>query len=227
MIGFNQRDFNNIRKDMGISGAAMHKYQNIQSIQAGYINPSIIEERQLNVASMDVFSRLMMDRIIFFGTSLDEDVSNIITAQLLYLSSVDEETDISMYVNSPGGSVYGGYAILDTMDYIKPDVSTIVTSLAASMGFMVAINGTKGKRRALKHSRLMQHQPLGQASGQSSDIQIQAKQIQLVKDELYAIIAERTGQSIKKINKDADRDYWMTSYEAKDYGAIDHIIGVD
>lgn len=227
MQKFNQRDYNNIRKDMGISGAAMHSYQNMQSIQAGYINPTIIEERQLNVASMDVFSRLMMDRIIFLGTGIDEDVSNIITAQLLYLESVEPENDINMYINSPGGSVYGGNAILDTMNFIQPDVGTTVTGMAASMGFMLAINGTKGKRRALRHSRLMQHQPLGGASGQASDIQIQAKQIQLVKEELYTIISERTGQPMDKIVADADRDYWMTAKEAKEYGAIDFIIGVD
>lgn len=216
------KDFDLFRKSMGISGVAMHDYQNLMN---GYINPSIIEERQLNIATMDVFSRLMMDRIIFLGTGIDDTVSNIITGQLLYLQSVDSSSPIDMYINSPGGSVYAGFSIYDTMNLIKPDVNTVVTGMAASMGFILSIAGSK--RSALVHSRLMQHQPLGGASGQASDILITARQISLVRDELYEIISKKTGQDLEKVKLDCDRDYWMTAKEAKEYGAIDNIIGLD
>jgi ATP-dependent Clp protease protease subunit len=219
------RDFDKFRQAQGISGTAMHDYQKMMSIYNGYINPTIIEERQLNVASMDVFSRLMMDRIIFLGTGIDDTVSNIITGQLLYLQSTDPDAPISLYINSPGGSVYAGYSIMDTMEFVKPDVNTIVTGMAASMGFMLAICGKE--RSALKHSRLMQHQPLGGASGQASDLEITTKQILIVRDELYGVISEKTGQSLEKVKEDCDRDYWMTAAEAKEYGAIDKIVGVD
>jgi ATP-dependent Clp protease protease subunit len=216
-----ERDFNLFRKDRGISATAMYDYQ---SVINGYINPTIIEERQLNVAQMDVFSRLMMDRIVFLGTAIDDTVSNIITAQLLYLSSVDATAPIQLYLNSPGGGIYAGYSILDTMNFIEPDVNTMVTGMAASMAFILAISGKK--RSALKHSRLMSHQPLGGAQGQASDIQIVAKQIELLKNELYDIIVNRTGQTIEKVTMDCDRDYWMTAEEAFQYGAIDKVIGM-
>lgn len=222
------RDFNLFRKDRGISGVAMHQYGNIISKRAmkdSYINPSIIEERQLNVTQIDVFSRLLMDRIIFLGTGINDDVANIITAQLLFLHSTDQSKPIDMYINSPGGGIYAGYSILDTMDFIKPDVNTLVTGMAASMGFILSINGAK--RSCLKHSRLMQHQPLGGAEGQATEILIAAKQIEIVRDELYQIISKKTGQSLEKVTADCERDYWMTSYEAKAYGAVDTIVGVE
>ncbi|MFA5586474.1 MAG: ATP-dependent Clp protease proteolytic subunit [Saccharofermentanales bacterium] len=215
------KDFNLFRKDMGISGIAMHQYGNMIN---GYINPSIIEERQMNVASMDVFSRLLMDRIVFLGTAIDDTVSNIITAQLLFLQSNDNSSPINLYLNSPGGGIYAGYSILDTMNFISNDVNTMVTGMAASMAFILAISGKE--RSALKHSRLMQHQPLGGAQGQASDILITAKQIEMLRNELYQIISDKTGQPYEKVERDCDRDYWMTSIEAKDYGAIDKIIGV-
>lgn len=215
------KDFNLFRKDMGVSGIAMHQYGNMIN---GYINPSIIEERQMNVASMDVFSRLLMDRIVFLGTAIDDTVSNIITAQLLFLQSNDNSSPINLYLNSPGGGIYAGYSILDTMNFITNDVNTMVTGMAASMAFILAISGKE--RSALKHSRLMQHQPLGGAQGQTSDILITAKQIELLRNELYQIISDKTGQPYYKVEKDCDRDYWMTSIEAKEYGAIDKIIGV-
>jgi ATP-dependent Clp protease protease subunit len=213
-------------KHMGISSLNLHRYQSIakQNIQASYINPTIIEERQLNIAQMDVFSRLMMDRIIFLGTAINDDVSNIIQAQLLFLESVDKSKDISIYLNSPGGGVYSGLGIYDTMQYIIPDVATICTGMAASMAAVLLCAGAKGKRTALKHSRVMIHQPSGGADGQASDILIVAKEIQLLKDELYEIIAEHSGKTIKQVEKDSDRDYWMTSTEAKDYGMIDEIL---
>ena len=216
------RDFNLFRKDKGISGIAMHDYQKIVN---GYINPTIIEERQLNVAQMDVFSRLLMDRIIFLGTAIDDNVGNIITAQLLFLSSVDEDKPIQLYLSTPGGSVMNGFSILDTMEFVKPEVNTMVCGMAASMGFILAISGNK--RSALKHSRLMSHQPSSSVSGQASDILITARQIEILKNELYEIIVKRTGQSMEKVINDSDRDYWMTAAEAKVYGAIDNIIGVD
>ena len=224
-MNFNQKDYDLFMKSQGISGVARHDYQKFTNQYAGYINPHIIEERHLNVASMDVFSRLMMDRIIYLGTGIDDTVSNILTGQLLYLQSTDPSTPIDMYINSPGGGIYAGYSILDTMNFIKPDVNTIVTGMAASMAFILSISGKN--RTALKHSRLMQHQPLGGAQGQATDILITAKQISLLRDELYEIISDRTGQPLEKVAADCERDYWMTSFEAKEYGAIDKIIGVD
>ena len=222
-----QNDFKNYAtKHMGISSLNLHRYESVanKSIVGSYINPTIIEERQLNVAQMDVFSRLMMDRIIFLGTGINDDVSNIIQAQLLFLESVDHEKDIQIYLNSPGGGVYAGLGIYDTMQYINPDVATICTGLAASMGAVLLCAGAKGKRTALKHSRVMIHQPSGGAEGMSSDIQIVAKEIQLLKSELYNIISEHSGKSFEQIEKDSDRDYWMTSAEAKEYGMIDEVL---
>lgn len=225
MNEFNQKDFDLFRKSQGISGVAMHDYQKFTNqFNMGYINPTIIEERQLNVASMDVFSRLMMDRIIYLGTGIDSTVSNIVVGQMLYLQSVDSNTPITMYLNSPGGEIYSGNGILDTMDFIKPDVNTVVTGMAASMAFMLAINGKH--RSALRRARLMEHQPLGGAQGQASDILITAKQIELLRTELYQTISEKTGQPLEKVFTDCERDYWMTAQEALEYGAIDEIIGV-
>ena len=188
------------------------------------VTPYIIEERQLNVAQMDVFSRLMMDRIIFMGTGINDQVANIIQAQLLFLESVDSSKDISIYINSPGGSVYAGLGIYDTMQFIKPEVATICTGMAASMGAVLMCAGQKGKRSALPHSRIMIHQPLGGAQGQASDIEITAREILKIKDELYAIIAKHSGQDVKKVHDDSDRDYWMRAEEAKEYGMIDEIL---
>ena len=205
----------------GISSMTMHRYS---SIYDGYINPTIIEERKLNVASMDVFSRLMMDRIIFLGVPIDDDVANIIQAQLLFLASNDPASDISIYINTPGGQVSSGLGIYDTMQIIEPDVATICTGMAASMGSVLLCAGAPGKRSALKHSRVMIHQPLGGAHGQASDILIAAQEIEKTKKELYSIISEHTGQSIEKIYADGDRDFWMTSQEALEYGMIDEIL---
>jgi len=188
------------------------------------VTPYIIEERQLNVAQMDVFSRLMMDRIIFLGTAIDDHVANIIQAQLLFLESVDASKDISIYINSPGGGVYAGLGMYDTMQFIKPNVATICTGMAASMAAVIMCAGEKGKRSALPHSRIMIHQPLGGAQGQASDIEITAREILKLKDELYQIISKHSGQSIKKVEKDSDRDYWMKADEAKKYGMIDEIL---
>ena len=188
------------------------------------MTPYIIEERQLNVAQMDVFSRLMMDRIIFLGTGIDDTVANIIQAQLLFLESADSKKDIQIYLNSPGGSVYAGLGIYDTIQYIAPDVATICTGMAASMGAVLLCAGTKGKRTALKHSRVMIHQPLGGAQGQASDIEITAREIAKLKKELYDIIAHHSGQKYDKVWEDSDRDYWMTAEEAKDYGMIDEVL---
>ncbi|MTG96804.1 MULTISPECIES: ATP-dependent Clp endopeptidase proteolytic subunit ClpP [Myroides] len=188
------------------------------------MTPYIIEERQMNVASMDVFSRLMMDRVIFLGTAIDDYVANIIQAQLLFLESVDNEKDISIYVNSPGGGVYAGLGIYDTMQFIKPDVATICTGMAASMGAVLLCAGAAGKRSALPHSRVMIHQPLGGAQGQASDIEITAREIMKLKDELYQIISKHSGQSMEKVHHDSDRDYWMIAQEAKEYGMIDEVL---
>jgi len=188
------------------------------------VTPYIIEERQLNVAQMDVFSRLMMDRIIFLGTAIDDYVANIIQAQLLFLESVDTSKDISIYINSPGGSVYAGLGMYDTMQFIKPDVATICTGMAASMGAVLMCAGEKGKRSALPHSRIMIHQPLGGAQGQASDIEITAREIMKLKNELYEIISKHSGQTMEKVNSDSDRDYWMKAEEAKTYGMIDEIL---
>jgi ATP-dependent Clp protease protease subunit len=205
----------------GISSLTMEKYS---SLYGNYISPTIIEERQLNVASMDVFSRLMMDRIIFLGVPIDDTVANIIQAQLLFLESTDPSKDIQIYFNSPGGSVYAGLGIYDTMQYITADVATICTGMAASMAAVLMTAGTKGKRSALTHSRIMIHQPMGGAQGQASDIEITAREIKKIKAELYTIIAEHSGQTYDQIEKDSDRDYWMTSQEAVDYGMIDEIL---
>ncbi|MBP9987740.1 MAG: ATP-dependent Clp endopeptidase proteolytic subunit ClpP [Bacteroidales bacterium] len=208
-------------KDRGISSLTLHRYN---SIYSSYMNPMIIEERQLNVAQMDVFSRLMMDRIIFLGCPIDDDVANIIQAQLLFLDSNGYDTDISLYINSPGGSVYAGLGIYDTMQTISSDVHTICTGLAASMASVLLAAGTPGKRSSLQHSRVMIHQPMGGAEGQASDIEITAREILKLKDELYRILAEHTGKPLEQIVKDADRDYWMTSEEALQYGMIDEIV---
>ena len=192
--------------------------------QAGYLNPYILEERQLNVTQLDVFSRLMMDRIIFLGAPITDDVANIIQAQLLYLEAADSSKDIRIYINSPGGSVYAGLGIYDTMQLIAPSVSTICTGMAASMAAVLLTAGEKGKRTALPHSRVMIHQPMGGAQGQASDIEITARQIIQLKKELYEILARHSGADIKTIEKDADRDYWLSAREAKDYGLIDEVL---
>lgn len=205
----------------GISSLSLDRYN---SQATSYISPTIIEERQLNIATMDVFSRLMMDRIIFLGVPVDDYVANIIQAQLLFLESVDSKKDIQIYLNTPGGSVYAGLGIYDTMQYIAPDVATICTGMAASMGAVLLCAGAPGKRTALKHSRVLIHQPMGGAQGQASDIEITAREIIKLKKELYEIIAEHSGQTYKKIEKDSDRDYWMTAEEAKAYGMIDEVL---
>ena len=196
------------RSEAGISSLTLHDYR---SATASYINPSIIEERRLNVASMDVFSRLLMDRVIFLGVPIDDDVANIIQAQLLFLASTDSSADISLYLNTPGGQVSSGLAIYDTMQIIAPDVATICTGMAASMGSVLLCAGAKGKRSALPHSKVLIHQPLGGAKGQASDIEIAAREILKTKQELYSIISEHSGQSIEKITADADRDFWRPS----------------
>ncbi len=206
---------------MGINSMV---FDQIKSITNDYISPTIIEERQLNVASMDVFSRLMMDRIIFLGLPIDDYVANIIQAQLLYLESTDPAKDIQIYLNTPGGTIHAGLGIYDTMQYISSDIATICTGMAASMGAVLLTAGTKGKRSALKHSRIMIHQPMGGAQGQASDIEITAREIIKARNQLYAIIADHTGNNIKKVEKDADRDYWMSSEEAKKYGMIDEVL---
>ena len=206
----------------GISSLKLHDYH---SVQAAYVSPTIIEERQLNVATMDVFSRLMMDRIIFLGAPIYDDAANIIQAQLLFLESVDPAQDIQIYINSPGGSVSAGLGIYDTMQLISCDVATICTGLAASMGAVLLTAGAEGKRSALPHSRVMIHQPLGGAQGQASDIEITAREILKTKQELYQILSAHSGVDIKKIERDADRDYWMSAVEAKEYGLIDEVLG--
>ncbi len=205
-------------KDKGISSIAMEHY--IESS----MTPYILEERTMNVQALDVFSRLMMDRIIFLGTGVDDYVANIIQAQLLFLQSADANRDIYIYINSPGGSVYAGLGIYDTMQYIQPEVSTICTGMAASMAAVLLAAGAKGKRSALKHSRVMIHQPMGGAQGQASDIEITAREIAKLKKELYSIISDHSGQEYDKVWADSDRDYWMTSTEAKDYGMIDEVL---
>ncbi len=206
----------------GISSLKLHDFH---SIQSAYVSPTIIEERQLNVATMDVFSRLMMDRIIFLGAPIYDDAANIIQAQLLFLESVDPAKDIQIYINSPGGSVSAGLGIYDTMQLISCDVATICTGLAASMGAVLLTAGADGKRSALPHSRVMIHQPLGGAQGQASDIEITAREILKTKQELYEILSKHSGVDIEKIERDADRDYWMSAAEAKEYGLIDEVLG--
>lgn len=206
--------------DRGISTNTLCRYN---AAVNSYINPSIIEERRMNVASMDVFSRLLMDRIIFLGVPIDDDVANIIQAQLLFLASTDPKAGIEMYINSPGGQVTSGLGIYDTMQLIEPDVSTICTGMAASMGAVLLCAGAKGKRSALPHSKVMIHQPLGGASGQASDILIEAREIEKCRKELYGILSEHSGQPYDRIFQDADRNFWMTADEAKGYGLIDNI----
>ena len=208
-------------KHRGISSQTFDTYT---SIYNNYISPTIIEERQLNIATMDVFSRLMMDRIIFLGTPIDDYVANIVQAQLLFLESTDPGKDIQIYFNTPGGGVHAGLGIYDTMQYIPCDVATICTGMAASMGAVLLCAGTKGKRSGLKHSRIMIHQPVGGTQGQASDIEITTREILKLRDELYNIIADHTGNPVKKVQKDSDRDYWMTAEEAKSYGMIDEIL---
>ena len=212
----------------GISSMTLHRYESAVSrlgaVTDSYINPTIIEERKLNVASMDVFSRLMMDRIIFLGVPIDDDVANIIQAQLLFLASTDPSSDISLYLNTPGGQVSSGLGIYDTMQLVEPDVATICTGMAASMGSVLLCAGEKGKRSALPHSKVLIHQPLGGAKGQASDILIAAKEIEKTREELISIIAEHSGQPYEKVFADADRDFWMTAQEAKDYGMVDAIL---
>jgi ATP-dependent Clp protease protease subunit len=205
----------------GISSVTLESYM---SVTGNYISPTIIEERQMNIATMDVFSRLMMDRIIFLGVPINDYVANIIQAQLLFLESVDSGKDIQIYLNTPGGSVYAGLGIYDTMQYISPDVATICTGMAASMGAVLLCAGAEGKRTALSHSRVLIHQPMGGASGQASDIEITAREIQKLKKELYEIIAKHSGQKYQKVWDDGDRDFWMTSKEAKAYGMIDEVL---
>ncbi len=219
------KDYNDFKKftnkHLGISSLRLENYT---SIYNSYISPTIIEERQLNVASMDVFSRLMMDRIIFLGLPIDDYAANIIQAQLLYLDSAEPGKDIQIYFNTPGGSVHAGLGIYDTMQYISCDIATICTGMAASMGAVLLTAGTKGKRSALKHSRIMIHQPMGGAQGQASDLEITTREILKLRKELYAIIAKHSGNSIKTVEKDSDRDFWMTSEEALKYGMIDEVL---
>ncbi len=210
------------RSERGISSISSDKF--ISSAYGSYISPTIIEERQLNIATMDVFSRLMMDRIIFLGVAIDDYVANIIQAQLLFLDSTDPGKDIQIYFNTPGGSVYAGLGIYDTMQFISSPVATICTGMAASMGAVLLTAGATGKRSALPHSRVMIHQPMGGAQGQASDIEITAREIQKLKKELYEIIALHSGKSIEKVEKDSDRDYWMTAQEAVEYGMIDTVL---
>ena len=204
------------RRHCGISSLKLHDFQ---SVSAAYVSPTIIEERQLNVAAMDVFSRLMMDRIIFLGAPIYDDAANIIQAQLLFL-----EKDIQIYINSPGGSVSAGLGIYDTMQLVGPDVATICTGLAASMGAVLLTAGAKGKRSALPHSRVMIHQPLGGAQGQASDIEITAREMMKTKRELYEILSQHSGVPVRRIEKDADRDYWLSAAEAREYGLIDEVL---
>ena len=213
-------DFLKFAVDKGMNSMHVEKTMNAS---ASYISPSILEERQLNVTQMDVFSRLMMDRIIFLGTEVNDYTANVIQAQLLYLDSVDSERDINIYLNTPGGSVYAGLGIYDTMQFISSRVATICTGMAASMGAVLLVAGEKGMRAALPHSRVMIHQPLGGIQGQASDIEITAREILKLKDELYQIISDHSGQTMEKIRQDADRDYWMKAQEALEYGLIDKV----
>ncbi len=212
-------------KDQGMNSLYVEPL--LQSMYPVGMTPNIIEERQLNAIAMDVFSRLMMDRIIFLGTPVSDQVANIIQAQLLFLASTDSSKDIQIYINSPGGSVYAGLGIYDTMQFIKPDVATICTGIAASMAAVLLCAGEKGKRSGLKHSRVMIHQPMSGAQGQASDIEIAAKEVLKLRDELYEIIASHSGQKFDRIYEDSDRDYWMKAKEALDYGMIDEILERD
>lgn len=208
-------------KHLGVNSMVL---DDVVKSQAGYLNPYILEERQLNVTQLDVFSRLMMDRIIFLGTEVNDYTANVLQAQMLYLDSVDSGKDISIYINSPGGSVSAGLGIYDTMQFINSDVQTICTGMAASMAAVLLVAGTEGKRSALPHSRVMIHQPMGGAQGQASDIEITAREIQKLKKELYTIISDHSHQPFDKVWADSDRDYWMTAQEAKEYGMIDEVL---
>ena len=208
-------------KHLGINSMVL---DDVVKAQSGYLNPYILEERQLNVTQLDVFSRLMMDRIIFLGTEVNDYTANVLQAQMLYLDSVDSGKDISIYINSPGGSVSAGLGIYDTMQFINSDVQTICTGMAASMAAVLLVAGAEGKRSALLHSRVMIHQPMGGAQGQASDIEITAREIQKLKKELYTIISEHSNQPFEKVWADSDRDYWMTAQEAKEYGMIDEVL---
>ena len=218
-------DFLKFAKSKGLNTMHVEQVMNasVPQMNGGYISPTILEERQLNVTQMDVFSRLMMDRIIFLGTEINDYTSNVIQAQLLFLDSLDAGKDISIYLNTPGGSVYAGLGIYDTMQFISSEVSTICTGLAASMGAVLLVAGAKGKRAALPHGRVMIHQPMGGIQGQASDTEITAREILKLKQELYQIIADHSGQTVEKITADADRDYWMTAAEALSYGMIDKV----
>ena len=219
-----QNDFRKYAvKHLGMNGLRLDQYAH-QITSQGYISPTIIEERQLNVAQMDVFSCLMMDRIIFLGTQVDDYTANVIQAQLLYLDSADAGKDISIYINSPGGSVYAGYGIYDTMQFISSDVSTICTGMAASMAAVLLVAGAEKKRFALSHSRVMIHQPLGGVQGQASDIEITAREIAKIKQELNTIISKHSGKPIDQVAKDSDRDFWMSAQEAKEYGMVDDVL---
>jgi len=237
------KDFKLFAKDHGVSSTTFDQYKKIinknhlditskaANLPGGEFNPMgmtpyIIEERQMNITQMDVFSRLMQERIIFLGTGIDSQVVNIINAQLLFLESVNSKKDITMYINSGGGEVYSGLALLDVMDFVSPEISTVVTGVAASMAFVLASNGAKGKRFALKHSRLMQHQPMGGISPgtQASDMEITVREVAKLKKELYDVISKNSEQSFEKVESDCNRDYWMTAKEAKDYGVIDNVI---
>ena len=230
-----RNDFNmNVTRDFMINDfrkyATKHLGMNsmvlddVMKAQAGYLNPYILEERQLNVTQLDVFSRLMMDRIIFLGTEVNDYTANVLQAQMLYLDSVDSAKDISIYINSPGGSVYAGLGIYDTMQFINSDVQTICTGMAASMAAVLLVAGKEGKRSALPHSRIMIHQPMGGAQGQASDIEITAREIQKLKKELYTIISDHSHQPFDEVWADSDRDYWMTAEEAKEYGMVDDVL---
>ena len=208
-------------KHLGINSMVL---DDVVKAQAGYLNPYILEERQLNVTQLDVFSRLMMDRIIFLGTEVNDYTANVLQAQMLYLDSVDNSKDISIYINSPGGSVSAGLGIYDTMQFVNCDVQTICTGMAASMAAVLLVAGKEGKRSALPHSRVMIHQPLGGAQGQASDIEITAREIQKLKKELYTIISDHSHQPFDKVWADSDRDYWMTAAEAKEYGMVDEVL---
>lgn len=217
------KEFKNFAiKDQGIN--SMYYDKIVSSMNPVGLTPNIIEERQMNIVAMDVFSRLMMDRIIFLGTGINDQVANIVQAQLLFLESTDASKDIQIYINSPGGGVYAGLGIYDTMQFIKPDVATICTGMAASMAAVLLCAGAKGKRSCLTHSRVMIHQPLGGAQGQASDIEITAREILALKKELYEIISAHTGQTYEKVHEDSDRDYWMKSDKAKEYGMIDEVL---
>lgn len=216
-----KNEFQKFALSEGVSSLNLHRYS---SILDGYVSPTILEERRLNVTQLDVFSRLMMDRIIFLGTPIDDDVANIIQAQLLFLETSDSERDIQIYLNSPGGSVSAGLGIYDTMQLISPQVATICTGMAASMAAVLLAAGAEGKRSALPHSRVMIHQPIGGVQGQASDIEITAREILKYKSELYDILSLHTGQPLERIERDADRDYWLRAVEAKEYGLIDEVL---